>query len=169
MTGPTSVALAPGNWVPLPARLFPILVGFLLLGGSAAGAAPTDAQPGTPTPGTTSDVVQESDGPRVAPRAPYALDGRSRFEMRFGVSDVNVNHNGRTDVMDVTGGAFSLRFVHWAHENLALEVSLGASNIDVRLGERFVIGIHGGTIVREGDRTPLNVGFSLGWAFGGKG
>lgn len=47
-----------------------------------------------------------------------------------------------------------------------MEVGAG---VDFLFGRRFVIGINGGTIVREGYGTPLNVGFSLGWAFGGKG
>lgn len=54
------------------------------------------------------------------------------------------------------------------HHTTKVGMEVGAG-VDFLLGERFVIGIHGGTIVREGDRTPLNVGFSLGWAFGGKG
>jgi len=198
-------------------RVLPILAAALLVGGSAV-----------------AEQVRSS-------AAPYALDGRSRVELRFGVSNLYVSHDEWTDALDVTGGDFSFAFVHWAHENLALELSLGATNVgvssrrtfhgdavhaqglyramagarfylpvkgafrphvdlaggvlteidvddsswhtevngrttkaglevgggvDFLLGRHFVVAVRGAALVREGYRSELNVGCSLGWAFG---
>lgn len=219
MTAQIAAAPGPRNWTPPAARWVPTLVAVLLLGGAAA-AAP---------------------GPEGEPEDPYALAGRSRFETRFGVSNLYVSHDEWTDALDVTGGDFALGFVHWPHENLALELSLGATNlglssrrtrrgdkvdaeglyramagarfylpvkgafrphvdlaggvlteidvhdtpwhtdvtgrtakaglevgggVDFLLGRHFVVGVRAGTLVREGYRSELNAGGSLGWTFG---
>jgi hypothetical protein len=220
MTAQIPANSGPGNWTPRVARLLPTLVAVLLLGGLAAAA---------PVPDRASEE-------------PYALAGRSRFEMRFGVSNLYVSHDEWTDTLDVTGGDIALELVHWPHENLALELSLGATNlglssrrtrrgdkvdaeglyrvmagarfylpvkgafrphvdiaggvlteidvhdspwhtdvtgrtakaglevgggVDFLLGRHFVVGVRMGTLVREGYRSELNAGGSLGWAFGG--
>jgi hypothetical protein len=221
MTAQMAAAPSPRNWTPRVARLPPTLVAVLLLSGSAAAA---------PVP----------DGPSAEP---YALAGRSRFEMRFGISNLYVSHDEWSDALDVTGGDFALAFVHWPRENLALDLSLGATNlgvssrrtrrgervhgeglyrvmagarfylpvkgafrphvdlaggllteidvhgsprhtdvtgrtakaglevgggVDFLLGHHFVVGVHAGTLVREGYKSELNAGSSLGWAFGGR-
>jgi hypothetical protein len=221
MTGSTPATPAPGNWIPLPPRLLPTLAVALLLGSSAAAAPEPDGASG------------ES----------YALGGRSRFEMRFGISNVYVSHDQWSDALDVAGGDFALGFVHWPHENLALDLSLGATNlgvsrrwtrrgervraeglyrvmagarfylpvkgafrphvdlaggllteidvhdspwntdvtgrtakaglevgggVDFLLGHHFVVGVRAGTLVRDGYKSELNAGGSLGWAFGGR-
>lgn len=51
--------------------------------------------------------------------------------MRLGASDVWVSDLNRVEAVDVTGGAFSLVFLHWIDEHFALEISLGASNVGV--------------------------------------
>jgi hypothetical protein len=104
--------------------VFALLLG---LASSVAGAAPGPA-----------GESREAD---LAASGPYALAGRSRLEMRFGLSDLRVSHNGWTDAVDVAGGDFSLSFVHWAHESFAFDLTLGASNVDfssrqTRAGER---------------------------------
>jgi hypothetical protein len=129
MTRSTSLPVAPTEWTLLLARLLPLLLALVLLGRPAAGApqAPSDA----PDPGTPDLVVQGGEGPAPPEVDPYALVGRSRFELRFGAADVLVSDNHRVETVDVTGGACSLVFLHWIDEFFALEISLGASNVGV--------------------------------------
>jgi outer membrane protein W len=127
MTRPTSVALAPSSRNPLPARLLPHLVTLLLVCGSVAGAPLAHAQDDAVDEGAQALVAPESEEQPTT----YALDGRSRFEMRLGASDVWVNETHRVETVDVTGGAASLVFLHWIDERFALEISLGASNVGV--------------------------------------
>jgi hypothetical protein len=89
------------------------------------------------------DTVRE---PASGDETPYALDGRSRVETRLGISNLSVSHDEWTDDLDVTVGDFSLAFVHWAHENLALELSVGATNVGVESRQTF----HGDRVHSEG-------------------
>jgi len=107
-----------------------IAVAALLLGGPAVASS-------------LGDAVRES---ASGDETPYALDGRSRVETRMGISNLSVSHDERTDDLDVTGGDFSLAFVHWAHENLALELSMGATNVGVESHRTF----HGARVYSEG-------------------
>ncbi|MCG6925271.1 MAG: hypothetical protein LJF30_08175 [Acidobacteria bacterium] len=143
MTRPTSVALAPSSRNPLPARLLPHLVTLLLVCGSVAGAPLAHAQDDAVDEGAQALVPESEEQPTT-----YALDGRSRFEMRLGASDVWVNETHRVETVDVTGGAASLVFLHW-------------------IDERFVIGVHGGSFARYGYSPQGTFGVNLGWAFGG--
>jgi hypothetical protein len=77
-------------------------------------------------------VAPDSEEAAVAEANPYALGGRSRFEMSLGVSDIYVSDNDLADAVDVSGGAFSLVFLHWVDERFAFEIALGAHNIGVR-------------------------------------
>jgi hypothetical protein len=146
MTASTLTALAPGNWTPLAARSLNALVAVLLLGSSATGA-PRPQEPAEPSAaGPSGAEVREAVEPARASGTPYALEGRSRFETRFGVSNLNVTHDERTDTLDVTGGDFSLAFVHWPHENVALELSTGVTNLGVSSRRTF----HGDRVHSEG-------------------
>jgi hypothetical protein len=222
MRGSTPTVPAPADWTWLTAALLPVLVAALL--GSAAAAWADDEQSGSSS-------------------APYWLDGRSRVEMRLGASNFWVSHDEWTDTLDVTGGDVALVLSHWVHENLTLELSLGATNVGVRsrstprgetvraegfyramaggrfylpvkgafrphldlaggllteidihdspwhtdvsgrsaragieagggvdflLGSHFVLGVRAAALLREGHRSQLNAGGSLGWTFGGR-
>lgn len=128
MTRPDSLPLAPRRWTSLAARLLPILLALLLLGGSAAGASvPSD----NVEPEASAAVEPDSEERAVAEANPFALGGRSRFEMSLGVSDIYVSDNDRTDAVDVSGAAFSLVFLHWIDEHFAFELALGAHNVGV--------------------------------------
>ena len=109
MPGLVCAASAPEEWTWLRKVVPPFLVTLMVLVASASGA----------------EVAE-----RGEPGA-HALDGRSRFEMRLGFADLYVSDNQLTDAVDVTGGAFSLVFLHWMSESLAIEVSLGAMNVGV--------------------------------------
>ncbi|MGD8897268.1 MAG: hypothetical protein PVJ73_14635, partial [Acidobacteriota bacterium] len=83
---------------------------------------------------TLTGLAASASGTEVAgtgERGAHALDGRSRFEMRLGFADLYVSDNQLTDAVDVSGGAFSLVFLHWMTESFAFEVSLGATNVGV--------------------------------------
>jgi hypothetical protein len=86
-------------------------------------------------PGSEARALEEG--------SPYALAGRSRFEMSLGVSDIYVSDNDLTDAVDVSGGAFSLVFLHWVDERFAFEIAVGAHNVGVSSRETI-----GGEIVR---------------------
>jgi hypothetical protein len=109
--------------------LLAILGVLLLVCGEAAGAPSTRGEsPAVGEASSASELRQpEAHSETAAP--PYRLDGRSRFELRLGASDVWVSDDRRVEAVDVTGGAVSLVFLHWIDERLALEVSLGASNV----------------------------------------
>jgi hypothetical protein len=47
------------------------------------------------------------------------------------MADLSVRDNQWTDQVDVTGGAFSLVFLHWMSESFAFELSLGGTNVGV--------------------------------------
>jgi hypothetical protein len=80
-------------------------------------------------------VADEIGEPSVTEPTAYALEGRSRFEMRLGAADLSVRDNEVTNALDVTGGAFSLGVLHWMSESFAFEISLGATNVGVRSRE----------------------------------
>ncbi len=128
MTRSPSVPLDPRIRTPARIRLWPCLFALQLVAGSATGAPPP---PSDATDHETAAVVDGSQEHSAAEVDPHALDGRSRFEMRLGASDVWVSDDHRVEAVDVTGGAFSLVFVHWIDERFALEISLGASNVGV--------------------------------------
>lgn len=129
MTRPSCVALAPGGRLPLHGGLLLVLPALLVLCGPAAGAPlPQAAQEGADAVPVVAEGIE---GVASTDPVPYALDGRSRFEMRLGASDVWVSDNNRVEAVDVTGGAASLVFLHWIDERFALEISLGASNVGV--------------------------------------
>jgi len=92
------------------------------------------------SPGALSAGEPAGDSP-----GPLTLDGRSRIELRAGASNVVVSHDDWSGALDVTGGEASLAFVHWAHEHLALELSLGVSNVGVSRRRSF----HGETVRTE--------------------
>jgi hypothetical protein len=101
----------------------------LLLGGPVSGAP--QERPGPAVAGYAEADAIAADEHAQTPSEPYLLEGRSRFEMRFGASNLYVRHDEWSDALDVTGGDFALSFVHWPDEHLALELSLGATNVGV--------------------------------------
>lgn len=130
MASSTSPSPRSANGSRQPGPRLATLAAVLLLGAPATLAARSDAQD-SPAPGPTAVPLDQIDERTAAEDTLHALDGRSRFEMRFGVSNLNVTHDEWTDYLDVTGGDFSLAFAHWPHENVALELSMGATNIGV--------------------------------------
>ena len=109
MPVPVCTPRASEGWPWLRNVVPPFLVTLMVLAASASGAE-----------------VAETGEPEA-----HALDGRSRFEMRLGFADLYVSDNQLTDAVDVTGGAFSLVFLHWMSESFAFEVSLGGTNVGV--------------------------------------
>jgi hypothetical protein len=71
----------------------------------------------------------------VQPR--FALNGRSRIEMSFGLSEggVSVDEAVAGDSVNVSGGQFAMTGLHWLTENLALELSAQAMDISERVVE----------------------------------
>jgi outer membrane protein W len=111
-----------------PGRTLPFLLGGLLLSGTGVSASVPRADVGDDREAVT---VAPSEEEPAAETGPYALTGRSRFEMRLGFADLSVHDSPWTDTVDVSGGAFSLVFLHWMSEAFAFELSLGATNVGV--------------------------------------
>jgi hypothetical protein len=60
-----------------------------------------------------------------------ALVGRSRVEMRFGLSDGGVRVGTPQESTEVRGGQLAFSGLYWLREDLALEVALGGSDLNV--------------------------------------